>query len=195
MNSINFIVQKFKSLDNFSKWNLFIGGTMVLTVLLLYFKYTSFAYEFHLSMVPDGLNVSKILYINEQGLGLGPGDNETGIIVYELSDTIAAEVQKVGISYFVNIPPNKGENRKWRGDYSHWNSTPILSEESTPALPSTLKILKYLNQYGFGLEIDPLIEKQIDDALSNSRSYVSYGRTGMLIVAPEIKRVFYAYAG
>lgn len=58
-----------------------------------------------------------------------------------------------------------------------------------------MKISNYLDQYGFGLKIDPLIEKQVNDALSKSVSYVGYGRIGMLIVAPDIKRVFYAYAG
>lgn len=191
-------------MDNFSKWNLFIAGAMVLTILLLYFKYKSFEEEFHLSMVPDGLSVSKVLYVNESTFGFGPGGNETGLIVYELSDKVAAEVQKNGVAYFANMPPNKGENRDWRGKYVHWNGTPIFQEnesentnqyKNTPSLRSAMKISNYLDQYGFGLEIDPSIEKQVDEALSKSVSYVGYGRIGMLIVAPEIKKVFYAYAG
>lgn len=191
MNSIKFLIKRLKSLNNSSKWNLLIGGTIVLTILSLYLKYKSFEEEFHLSMVPDGLNISKILYINEQNFGLGPGGNETGLIVYELPDKISSEIKKNGVTYFTNMP----KNREQRGDYVHWHSTPIFSDKSTPSLPSALKISSYLDQYGFGLKIDPLIENQVDETLSNSVSYVGYGRIGMLIVAPEIKKVFFAYAG
>jgi hypothetical protein len=200
---VNFIIQKFKSLDNFSKWNLFIGGTMILTVLLLYFKYKSFEERFHLSMVPDELNVTTIINANDQGLGLGPGDNEAGLIAYELPDNVSTEIKKNGISYFFNMPPQKGENREGRGEYSSWQQTPLPStpnlenkdqdKEITPTT-STLKISSYLAERSFvSIKIDPLIENQIDSALSKSGSYVGYGYRGIIIIIPDIKRVFYAY--
>lgn len=204
MNCVSLIVKHVQRISNFNKLNLFIGGIILLIIIFTHFKYKSFEEKFHLSMTPDGLNVSNILYVNEETFGFGPGGNETGLIVYELSDKIAAEVERNGITYFANMPPNKGVDRDFRGQYSEWNRTPMLLDQSlknsdqdknSSSLHSTQKISNYLNQYGFSLEIDPLIEKQIDDTLSKSGSYFAYGRTGMLIVAPDIRRVFYAYAG
>lgn len=203
MSYVNFIIQKFKSLDNFSKWNLFIGGTMILTVFLLYFKYKSFEEQFHLNLVPDGLNVTTIIDANDQGLGLGPGDNEVGLIAYELPDNVSAEIKKIGISYLTNMPPNKGEGRKWHGEYSGWVQTPLLStpnlenkaqEKEIISTISTLKISNYLAELSLvDIKIDPLIENQIDNSLSKPGSYAGFGRMGMIIIAQDIKRVFYAY--
>lgn len=194
-------------MDNFSKWNLFISGTMVLTVFLLYFKYKSFEERFHLSMVPEELNVTTIIDANDQGLGLGPSDNESGLIAYELPDNVSTEIKKNGISYFSNMPPNKHpkkrERREWYGEYSGWVQTPLLStpnlenkaqDKGIVSTTSTLKISSYLAGLSFvSIKIDPLIENQIDNALSKSGSYAGFGRMGMIIIAPDIKRVFYAY--
>jgi hypothetical protein len=77
-----------------------------------------------------------------------PGDNETGLIVYELPDSTAREIQKVGIDYFTKMAPKAGDSRDWHGRYEKWQQTPILLEGSDH------KIANYLNRYGFGISID-----------------------------------------
>ena len=79
-----------------------IGAIAVLTLLLL-FSFKLWERSHHLSFVPDGLSVSTILYVEEESWGFGPGGNETGLIVYELPDSTAKEIQKAGIDYFTKI--------------------------------------------------------------------------------------------
>jgi len=56
-----------------------------------------------LSFAPKGLGVSKILYVAEESSGFGPGGNETGVIVYELPENAATEIEKNGVAYLEKI--------------------------------------------------------------------------------------------
>lgn len=168
-----------------------IGGIAVLVCIALVVSFKLYERQFRLGHVPDVLNVSTVLYVNEQSWGLPffplPGDNETGLIVYDLPDGTAKEIQKVGIEYFAKRP----------GRYETWQSTPILLEGSDSGTNRTnsYEIANYLNRYGFGISIDSQIEQEINKAISKPGSFAAYGRTGILIVIPDIRRVVYAYRG
>jgi hypothetical protein len=151
----------------------------------------------HLSFVPEGLSVSTILYTKEQSWGFGPGGNETGLIVYELPDSIAKEIQKVGLGYFTNLPQKKGDSSDSRGRYETWQSTPILLKGSGSGAVTTnsYEIANFLNRYGFGISIDSQIEQEVNRAISTPGSFYANGRIGILIVIPDIRRVVYAYNG
>ena len=125
--------------------------------------------QWHLSFVPDGMGVSKILYVEEESWGFfGPGANETGIIVYELPDNAAKEIQKLGIDYFLRLPPPKTTNTDfnyWQGRYERWQTTPLSKNKDWAA--------KYMGQYGFGIRIDSDIENDISqfwDLGTNTKS-------------------------
>ena len=173
-----------------------IGATAVLSVLL-FFGFKSWERNHHLSFVPDGLNVSTILYVKEKSWGFGPGGNETGVIVYELPDINAKEIQKIGIEYFNKMPPKTGDSHDWHGRYETWRQSPVLLKGSDSGTNSTKdhEISNYLNAYGFGIPIDPQIEQEINKAISKPGSFVAFGRIGVLIVIPDIRRVVYAYNG
>ncbi len=157
-----------------------------------------------LSYVPEGLNVSRIIYANEQSRGFGPGGNEAGIIVYELPDAVATEIEQVGMSYLTRLPSKSQDNHKWQGRYEKWQPTPIVAGRDwvdnatamgAASTTSTVKVTNYLNKFGFGISIDSNIERTIDAAISQPGSYFAYGRIGILIVIPDRRRVVYAYSG
>ena len=150
-----------------------------ISICVLYYKYVE--REHRLGLVPASLHISSILYANEESWGWGPGANETGIIVYELPDDIAKQIQKDGV-------------------YDNWNKTPIISsdwiydseKESNTSQPT---IGNYLGIYWNNISIDPVIQNEINNAISKSGSYFVYTRHGILIVMPDIQKVVYAYRG
>lgn len=166
-------------------------------ILFIYLQYKSWEERRYLDIVPYGLNVSKILYANEESWGFGPGGNETGIIVYELPDEVAHEIQKVGAAKFT-------QETAGFSDFRNWEQTPILLRDAWQGSRSGgepeqniqfTKISNYLERWGFSVSIDPKIESEIDYAITKSGSYYAYGSTGIIIVMPNNKKVFYAYAG
>jgi len=163
-------------------------------ILIIYLQYKSWEEQRYLDIVPYGLNVSKVIYVSEESWGDGPGGNETGVIVYQLSDQVANEIQKVGVAIF-------SKNTGGFSDFRNWKQTPIYTWEEAisreePELSHRLnKIAHYLNSYGFPISIDLQIESEIDNAITKAGSYYAYSRTGIIIVLPINKKVVYAYAG
>ena len=85
-----------------------------------------------------------------------------------------------------------------------WRTTPILSDvkwanwrlkDDEISEASVQKIQYYLDQYGFGFPIPPDISSEINTAISPPRSFYAYGRIGVIIVHPQNRKVFFAYAG
>jgi len=150
-----------------------------------------------LSFVPDEISVSRVIYSEEQSWGFGPGDNETGVFAYELTMEVTDQIQNKGIGYFARSVPATNDDDSWRGKYDSWQPTPLQlegSDENTSKVMS-YEVSNYLNRYGFGIDIDPEIRRQINDALSRPGSFVAHGRIGVLIIAPAIRRGFYVYNG
>lgn len=179
------------------KWLILIS--FIFIVLTIGFK--SYVYSYHLSFVPEGMKVWKILYSKEKVWGFGPGGNETGVIVYELPSDVVDEVQKNALNYFSTLP-SKQNSRNWRGNYRAWNLTPIeedwvkgIKKQESIITPYTTGIANYLDKYGFGISIDADVEKSINYAILTPGNYYAYGRIGMIIVVPSIHRVFYIYRG
>jgi energy-coupling factor transporter transmembrane protein EcfT len=179
--------------------NTLLVGIFIISIFVLGYKYIE--RQHRMSFVPDALYVSKIIYANEESWGFGPGGNETGVIVYELPDNIAKEIQQVGIGYLTKIHQQPKSGCYWCGIYDNWHQTPILRspyweyDTERESNTSTAELGNYLNKYGYGISIDPIIEDEINRAISKSGSYFAYGRIGVLIVIPDIQKVVYAYAG
>jgi hypothetical protein len=68
--------------------------------------------------------------------------------------------------------------------HSEWHETPM-----------GITLSDYLNQFGFGIKVDPSVEALVDDAISKPGSFYSRGRTRVVIVIPKVKRAAFAYAG
>ncbi len=157
-----------------------------------------------LSHVPTELIVSEILYSNEELYGLGPGGNETGIIVYKIPNDTVKEIELLGIDYFTRLLPNSGSRYEQRGQYSEWQETPISSDpdwkdkvqtQTPDSVVSPPKLADYLDRYGWEIKIEPEIEQEINEAVSSPGSYFAYSRAGMLIVIPSIEKAVYVYSG
>lgn len=139
-----------------------------------------------LKHVPEGLNVTQVLYAQSESWGFGPGANETEFIVYELPKKIAQVIQKTGVRYFLTMPEAVyyGNREYYLQNYSNWKET-----------PNKFKLEGYINRYGFGIPIDPAIEDQIDNAMQKTGSFIASGKYGILIVIPDIQRVVFVHAG
>lgn len=190
------IVLLFKSLQ---LKQLSVLNPLALIALILFVSFKFYERQNHLSFVPEKLQVSTILYAEEESWGFGPGGNEAGVIVYELPDNVAKQVQKMGISYLTEMLLNASvAGIGWHRVYEKWQETPILvdSKEKDHQTISTKLIQKIDTIYGgYGITIAPDIENEINSAISKPGSYFAYGRIGILIVIPHKRKVVFAYNG
>jgi hypothetical protein len=157
-------------------------------------------YNHHISFIPKGMNVDSMVYYKEESWGWGPGGNEAGAISYSLPDSEAEKIEKLGIDYFKNLQqPVMKSNDDWHGRYDNWHDTPIdekwvYNKVSLERLDSqnVSGIRVYL--YNMGFMIDKNIEDDINKAITETGNYYAYGRIGIIIVAPKMRRVFYVYS-
>ena len=170
---------------------------MLLAILAGIFGFKYIEAKHHLGLVPLGLRVEKVLYSEEQSWGFGPGGNETGVIEYELPEDIAAQIDKIGIRFFAMSTPQTADAFEPSGQYQTWQQTPILLNGSGLGAEATQnhEISNFLAIHGFGIFIDPKLEKRINSSISQPGSFAAFGRGGVLIVNPKTRRVVYAYNG
>ena len=157
----------------------------------------------HLSFVPPEMQVSQVIYVEEETWGFGPGGNETGFIMYDLPSDIAQKVGDQGIEYLSSFPSaNWGQPSGWQGKYHDWKSTPIsLDNKQWFEIPvdnqqtSNPQLSNYINRYGFGIAVRPDVETIFNEVIAAPGSYYAYGRIGVIVVAPSVQKVFYVYVG
>jgi hypothetical protein len=178
------------------------GRPFILLVLLLIavplVTIKMYEHNFMLSVVPDALDVSSISYRKEESWGFGPGGNEAGIRLYPMTGHIAKQVQNGGINFLKNMPPNKNQNgRRWRGYYSNWIETPIKPGPQWEPTKEDGKFdtYSYVCRYGFCIDIEEDVVKEVNSIANTPGSYYAYGRIGLIIVSPHKKKVIYLYNG
>ncbi|HEV7323097.1 MAG TPA: hypothetical protein VGO04_31215 [Ensifer sp.] len=136
-----------------------------------------------LARVPEPLEVAEIEYRLEElfGVGFMPGDNETGFVVYRLTDESADWARKQGSKLGEVLSGEKGA----------WRATPV---GDTQQHLSSLE--EYLEQYGFAIPIEKGRTDEANRAVQSGGSFYSYGRGGSVtIVDPTRGKVYFAYAG
>ncbi len=183
-----------------AKWLAVVSFIVLLTISGLKLQQRSE----RLRYVPTGLGVDKILYGNEDSIGLGPGASEAEFVMYELPTNVAEKIETNGIGFLGPMPEIADSNNVAHASYEDWQKTPILSDtkwadkgcndQPISASPATPKIVNFLCNY-FDSSIDKSIEKEVDGVVSKPGSFYAYGRCGILIVSPEIRRVFYVHNG
>lgn len=151
----------------------------------------------HLSFVPDALGVDDIDYVEEQRWGtplIGlPGDNETGIIVYDLPENAADAIAKGGLRYLHGLPANpRSSGHDWRGSYDRWQATPF-DDAARARMTSTYTDIP--RDCGFCVRVDPDIWAEVERIVGTPGSYYAFGRIGVIVVSPRAKRVIYMYNG
>jgi hypothetical protein len=155
--------------------------------------------------LPEIFGPASITYFKEETWGIGmPGDNETGVIMYEISMGTTREIQASRLAFF-GKPGDLLFSRDKQNHYFDWQPTPVTELFATKELcgPSRTDMAtdcaqvmqRYLGRYGFGIEVEPAFLKSINAALSQPGSFVGQGRHGLLIVVPSARKVVYAYAG
>ncbi len=155
-------------------------------------------YKHHISLLPKAMNVTRVIYSSEEAWGFGPGGNETGIIVYEMPKNISNRLKKNGLKYLKTLRKNIGNNG--RGRFVDWYPTPMLIHERDKPLEvensgQTRGIRDYLFRYGFQIPLDPKIEGDVNEAILKVGNYFSYGRSGVIILIPQLERIVYMYSG
>lgn len=147
--------------------------------------------------VPKPLRSLWVDYRVEDSWGIGgPGDNETGFIVYHLTPDSTAWAKSQGATLGANLDAKDGE----------WLPTPIddtlpergwhdgYDDRNRPPHPADLA--EYLVQYGFGIAVDKNWLAQANRAIRNPGSFYRYGQGGRVtIVAPAAGKIYVAYAG
>lgn len=154
--------------------------------------------DFSYHALPTVVRDGKVLYRNEFDSSIPffplPGDNETGVIVYSISADDAAALER---SIAAAAPTNQGiPNRGGRHDFYDWRRTPASLWHDERAQDARLQgIAPFLDQYGFGITLEPWVESLINVILSREGSYIARSRVGLLIFSPSRQRIIYAYAG
>lgn len=146
------------------------------------------------------MDVSNVLYASEQSWGFGPGGNETGLLVFEMPASVAAELKYRGLDYLEKLPRNSRQG--WQGKYSEWHETPLMVDDGWGSTSHERRkywtspgIGDYLNKYGFPVPLEAEWEHLANRALFTPGSYYAYGRIGLIIIVPNELRVIYAYNG
>lgn len=156
-----------------------------------------------LARVPEPLEVAAIEYRLEESWGIGgPGDSETGFVVYRLTVSSAewARSRGAGLGSMLAGEPDA----KWRptpvgedGDHDTWHAYDDNSEiGSTRPVPHPPTIDEFLEKCGFMIPIEKGQTFEADQTIQTKGSFYSYGRGGSVtIVDPEHGKVYFAYAG
>lgn len=180
-----------------------VGAAFSILVALPLVLLHSYRNQFHEARVPDPLEMGKIEYQLQESWGIGgPGDNETGFVVYQLTDESAGWARAQGSTLTTQLPEGA---KCWRptpvekdagtpDDLNRW--TGPLQEESQERAASKPNIADYLDRYGFSIPVEKARMIEVDSAIQNPGSFYCYGRGGSLtIVDPGRGKVYFAYAG
>ncbi len=155
-----------------------------------------------LGRVPEPLEVAEIEYRLEElfGVGFMPGDNETGFVVYRLTDKSASWAREQGSRLGETL---SGAERTWRAtpvddridEWHPYDDEPGMIEVELPARhPPNLE--EYLEKYGFSIPIEKGRTDEANKAIQSGGSFYSYGGGGSVtIVDPARGKVYFAYAG
>jgi hypothetical protein len=157
--------------------------------------------NFVLARVPAPLEVAEIEYRQEElwGLGFMPGDNETGLVIYRLTDKSAEWARGKG-----NQLP-----QSLLGEQQVWAQTPVSDKDDEWGFQETYDpmtgrtydrsppdISGFLGKFGFNIEVEDALQSEVNKAVQSPGSFYSYGSGGSVtIVDPANGKVYFAYAG
>lgn len=150
----------------------------------------------YLSVVPWQLDVHRIEYRKEKSWGLPlfplPGDNETGIRIYRLPGAAAQALEQQGIAYLRGLPdlPLRPSDPRTRGRYAQWHETP-LDEHARRHVTNHCDD----PEDAFCIQVDAQAWAEVQRVISARGSYYAIGRSGVIVIDPARRRVFYMYNG
>ena len=157
--------------------------------------------NFVLARVPAPLDVAEIEYRQEElwGLGFMPGDNETGLVIYRLTDKSAEWARSKGNQLPDALAgeqktwaqtPVTDNDEKWGFDENYDLTTGRTRDRSPP------DILGFLGKYGFDIEVEDALQSEVNKAVQTPGSFYSYGPGGSVTIVDQANgKVYFAYAG
>lgn len=157
--------------------------------------------SFEKGRLPDKLRVEKTLF-SEEAWGLGPGGNETDLLIYELNAEDAASLIRRA-----HLLKNSDQVRAAVGDtettYYEWKRTPVPNiyrnsgnECASRNKSDTLNIEDQIFRYCHFITVDPAYTKMVNRIIASPGAYYTFGGAGsLLIVAPRHRKIVLADAG
>lgn len=183
-----------------ARFGAFVLSLVLLVVVASWVAFKVSERRFVLNAVPQVLQVTSVLYRQEASWGFGPGGNEAGIRVYALPPEVAQALSQQGIAFFNTAPahqqpPGIGPSGGTR--VGPWAATPVVAHDRWPLNKATgrLDIFDYICAYGFCIDIDPAVVAQATAVVNSQGNYYAFGRVGLWVVSPGLKRVLYLYNG
>ena len=150
--------------------------------------------------IPEPLRSVWIEYRQEVEFGVGfmPGDNETGFVVYRLTNASTRWARSQGKKLGESLP---GGSADWHptpvgriGDVGQWTRQcdGIIGCQNG----DLLAVSNYLDKYGFSIPLPDGVDADVDQAIRSEGSFYSYGSGGAVtVVDPNRGKVYFAYAG
>lgn len=166
-------------------------GTLVAVVAVPWLGWKWLDRSLTLAAVPDGLQVSSILYAEERTWGIGPGGNETGLRLYRLPDDVAGQVARGGADWLRNAQSRPGP---FGTIYGEWQATPLPWKPREGTAAPDLR--GYLCRYGFCIDVDADVLRQANEMVSEAGGYYAVGGGGaVIVVSPKRRLVLQFFAG
>lgn len=146
-----------------------------------------------LQALPAMLEVSEMSYAAEESWGIGlPGDNETGVRVFPLKAAVAQRIEDDGPCRPQSRDENVQESSAQRKQYADWQPTPMPAQaRNGEGQLVPLRLDTYLDRYGFGIAVDPDIERRVNAIIQSPGSCYVRLRTGTLVISPHERLVIY----
>jgi hypothetical protein len=165
-------------------------------VALAAWTYASTKHEFLLGFVPPAFNVDRVVYEKEERWGLPllalPGDNETGLRVYELPEATATQIRRGGTSWLDRVGENTPSGLDRYAVYTDWHPTPVGAGARGR---STATYVGTGGDCGFCIEVDPAIWSEVTAMMDSPGGYYALGRSGLIIVSPTRRRAVFMFRG
>lgn len=147
-------------------------------------------------LIPEGLNVSRTIshaYAGDQ-VPL-PSANSNGLILYELQASTAQRITDGGSVALRNFLFGQGQKDD---RFQLWNETPLALSVLSPVEVSkseTSEVTFRDIMRGWQPTADPELEQKAAGFLETPGNFYSFANEGRLlvIVAPEVRRVVYAF--
>ncbi len=178
----------------------FLANTLLITTLALLLQ--AWTTKHRLRFIPPSWGVSAILYAQEKAWGMGPGGNESGLIIYQLPSEFSAQLTSIGPQFLITRTEavQSPGGSKIRSSYHSWRETPIANEpwlcgtETCPE-PGKLSITNYLGRYGHGIALPNQLTDEINLVISTPGTFYAINAVGALLVSPKNGKAYFVYSG
>ncbi|WP_019143342.1 hypothetical protein [Noviherbaspirillum massiliense] len=154
-------------------------GMLAIAILAPYLAYKAFLYHWYVQVLPEQLEVTYPVSINEEG-GFMEG---CSVAVFKLSDKTVQAVRKNGLTFFAAATQARGYPDEIYYQYDKWNETPVpeiwTREGSWMMCP----------------DMSNTMHSQIVKAAQRNGAYYTHTDEGQLIVIPSLGIVVFSSWG